>query len=343
MRILVCGTNYGSSYVRAIGKGRSSQQLVGILSRGSRRSLELAHGCGVPHYTSVDALPDGIDIACVAVPSQAGVDLMIKLLRRGIHVIAEHPIEPHHLEEVLNEAAKQNACFHLNSHYGDIDTVATFLTRCTIARSRQSPLYISALLNPRTIYSCLDIAARALGGISPYSFCLLEGQSRQVGETAPTTARPIFTVLQGELGGLPAILQCQNYVSREDDASAAQVSHQIMIGFADGNLLLGEASGPVLWLTTGPASAISTQPAWSHVSSALPLTFEAFQLQRDIANRLAIQRIESQIETGVTPSIQAREYLLDVSRAWRAAVNCLGPVEVIGGGHVDKLVDSDQL
>lgn len=328
MRILVCGTNYGAAYIRAIAKGRGSDQLVGILSRGSQRSVELARKCSVPHYTSSDALPDGIDIACVAVPDQAGVDLTIKLLQRGIHVIAEHPIEPHHLEEVLNEAAKQGVCFHLNSHYGDIDTVATFLTRCTIARSQQSPLYISALLNPRTLYSCLDIAAQALGGLSPYYFCRPEVKDRQTA----TTTRPIFTVLQGELAGIPAILQCQNYVSREDDASAAQVSHQIMIGFADGNLLLGEASGPVIWLSSGLATTISTQPAWNHVSSALAPTFEAFQLQRDNANRLAIQRMESQIETGITPAIQAREYLLDVSQAWRAAANCLGPVEVIGAG-----------
>ena len=323
MRILVCGSNYGAAYVRAIGKGRSNEQLAGILSRGNRRSLDLARGCGVPHYVSVDDLPGGIDIACVAVPNQAGVDLMLKLLQRGIHVIAEHPIEPHHLEEVLNEAAKHEVCFHLNSHYADIDIVATFLTRCAIARSRQSPLYISALLNPRTLYSCLDIAAQALGGLRPYNFYRLEA--------ATTTTQQIFTVLQGELGGIPATLQCQNYVSREDDASAAQVSHQIMIGFADGNLLLNEASGPVLWLRSGLATTISTQPAWNHVSSALPLTFEAFHLQRDNANRLAIQRMESQIETGVTPAIQAREYLLDVSRSWRAAANCLGPIEVIGG------------
>jgi len=337
MRILVCGTNYGSAYVRAIGKGQSSRQLVGILSRGSRQSLELARACNVPHYTSVDDLPvGGIDIACVAVSAQAGIDVIIKLLRRGIHVIAEHPIEPQHLEEVLNEAAKQGVYFHLNSHYGDIDTVATFLTRCTMVRSRQAPLYISALMNPRTLYSCLDIVAQAVGGLSPYSFCRLEVQNRQLSETAPTTARPIFKVLQGGLGGIPAVLQCQNYVSREDDASAAQVSHHIMIGFADGNVLLGEAFGPVLWLTSGLATAVSTQPAWSHVSAALPLTFEAFQLQRDNANRLAIQRIESQIETGVAPAIQTREYLLDVSRAWRAAVNCLGPVDVIGAGSVGK-------
>jgi len=137
-------------------------------------------------------------------------------------------------------------------------------------------------------------------------------------------------VVQGELGGIPTVLQCENYVSREDDVSAVHVSHRIMIGFADGNLFLGEASGPALWLSSGLATTISTQPAWNHVSSALPLTFEAFQLQRDNANRLAIQRIESEIETGVTPAIQAREYLLDISRAWRAAANCLGPVEVIG-------------
>ena len=339
MRILVCGTNYGSSYVRAIGKGRSSHQLVGVLSRGSRRSLELARACNVPHYTSADALPvGGVDIACVAVPTQTGIDLIIKLLRRGIHVLAEHPIEPHHLEEVLNEAAKQGVYFHLNSHYSDIDIVATFLTRCTVARSRQAPLYISALLNPRTLYSCLDIVAQAVGGLNPYSFCRLEERDRQLPETASTTAHPIFTVLQGELGGIPAVMQCQSYVSREDDASAAQVSHQIMVGFADGNLLLCEASGPVLWLTSGPATKIWTQPAWNHVSSALPPTFEAFHLQRDNANRLAIQRIESQIETGVSPAIQAREYLLDVSRAWRAAVNCLGPVDVIGVGSVGKRV-----
>lgn len=330
MKILVCGTNYGSSYVRAIGKD-ADHQLIGILSRGSQRSLELARHSCVPHYTSSDELPDKeIDVACVAVPNQAGVELTLTLLRRGISVITEHPMDPFSLEKVLDEAAKQNVCFHLNSHFGDIDTAATFVARCVLMRERHSPLFINALLNLRTLYSCLDIVGRALGGIRPYSLHRLDLQDQETAETDSQTARPLFTVLQGELGGIPATVQCLNYASREDDASAAQVSHQIMIGFPEGNLLLGEASGPILWFAAGLSTTIWTQPAWTNISSALPPTTEVFQMQRDNANRLAVQRIVSQIETGVVPSMQTREYLLDVSRAWQAAVTTLGPVQIIG-------------
>jgi NAD-dependent oxidoreductase involved in siderophore biosynthesis len=159
-------------------------------------------------------------------------------------------------------------------------------------------------------------------------------QDKAAAETEPQTARPLFTLLQGTLGGIPTTVQCQNYASREDDASATQVSHQVMIGFPEGNLLLGEASGPVLWFAAGLATTIWTQPAWTNLSSALPPTTEVFQMQRDNANRLAVQRIVSQIETGVVPPMQSREYLLDVSRAWQAAVNTLGSVKIIGEDEV---------
>ena len=68
MRVLLCGTNYGSSYLQALHQNESGFVLAGIVAR-SERSRGMAAQCGVPFYTSVDEVPgDAVDAACVAVP-----------------------------------------------------------------------------------------------------------------------------------------------------------------------------------------------------------------------------------------------------------------------------------
>src|SRR6218665_115239 len=97
-RVLIAGAKFGEMYLNAFLQAQPGLELAGLLAPGSLRAQQLAHAFGIPLYTSVDQVPDGIDIACVVVRSTVvggtGTALAEAFLRRGVHVVQEHPMHP---------------------------------------------------------------------------------------------------------------------------------------------------------------------------------------------------------------------------------------------------------
>jgi thiazolinyl imide reductase len=332
MRVLVCGTLYGSAYLHALQASDCGLRLAGILARGSARSRQLAAQLGVPLYTRVPELPPhSVDIACVAVGGAAGSELADALLRRGIHVLIEHPQERDALESALEEAARRRLAFHVNSHFADLEAPQAFLAACAACRARSPLLLLSLVSNPRALYSCVEIAARALGleRQRPFSFRPYEVQASD-----PSAGGPVVSI-HGEAGGVPLVVQCLRIDSPDDDGGTAWMSHRAAATFAEGTLALAEASGPALWLPAAvPPSAFATlegqarlaAPAWS-VLSGSPATHAHFLWQqRDTANRLALHRLVRHIASGVPPPEQRPAHLLAVSSAWRELMDRIGPL-----------------
>ncbi len=166
MQVLLCGTNYGASYVGPLLARPAGLRLAGILSRGSERSRSLARQLGVAHYTGVDRVPEGVvDAAIVAVAGEAGIALSEAFLARRIAVLAEHPWEPAALERMLSVARERQTVFHVNSHFADLEEGAGSLLRH--AGDGRRPLYAHLTVNPRTLYSAIELLARALGSLEP--------------------------------------------------------------------------------------------------------------------------------------------------------------------------------
>jgi thiazolinyl imide reductase len=326
MRVVVCGTGYGASYPQALWNHASGLRLAGILARGSGRSQALARHWGVSLWRSPDEIPPGaVDAACVAVGWPAGQELVLDFLRRGIPVLAEHPMEPGDIEAALTAAREHGTIFHLNSHYADLETVQPFLATCAAARQRSRPLFVSAMSNPRALYSCIDLLARALGTLQPLD----------IRSSVPADQHPPLVPLQGTAAGIPFLLQCHRLVSAVDDGSAAWTSHHVVIGFPEGHLILGDNAGPAVWVGAPPAlhqmspAALAT-PAWVQLSSSPPPTFgEHFFGVRERANRLALARWADQIRTGTPYPEQSPGHLLEVSRAWRGVLDLLGTFETV--------------
>ena len=69
MRVLVCGTGYGSSYLTALWNHPAGLRLAGILARGSGRSQALARQWGVSGAIARDVLiaAEGGDARAVAI------------------------------------------------------------------------------------------------------------------------------------------------------------------------------------------------------------------------------------------------------------------------------------
>jgi thiazolinyl imide reductase len=319
MQVLLCGTQYGSSYLSALWQHPSGLRLGGVLSRGSERSRQLARQASVPYYSGLTRLPpDAVDAACVAVSGTAGVELAVGLLERGVHVLAEHPMEPEDVERCLEAAARNERVFHLNSHFGDLETVAPFVDGCVNAR-RQTPLFfLSLTVNPRTLYSALDILGRVLGTLEPFEVLPAASSTQSVPE--------VFATVSAVVGGVPLTVLCQRVASPADDGSATLVGHQVTAGFGAGQMTLGDAFGPVTWLTRIAPGAPPGQPWWTRFGP------EATAVQdggvRERANRLALERFAEQVDGGAVPPMQAPEHLLGVSRAWRAILDAAGATAV---------------
>ncbi len=169
MQVLLCGTHYGANYVEALWQHPSGLRLGGILSRGSARSVQLARQLSVPHYDSLEQVPPGAIEAAIVAVGGAGAALATSLLERGIPVLAEHPVEPDALEALLALAARERRVFHLNSHFGDLETIVPFVHHCAELRQRTPLLFLHAQFNPRTAFSLIEILGRAIGALEPFS------------------------------------------------------------------------------------------------------------------------------------------------------------------------------
>lgn len=322
MQLLLCGTNYGSSYLRALWHAPGPWRLGGVLSRGSTRSRQLARQAGVAHYTAVDQVPRGsIDAACVAVPGDAGTALTEAWLARGVAVLAEHPLDAEPIEQALDLALAHRVPFHVNSHFGDLETIAPWIEHVRRLCAASPPRFVHAQVNPRTLYSVIDILARALGSLDPASIAAVEGP-----------AGSPLRLLQGTLGhrAVPMALQCQHQVSQLDDGSATLISHQIGITFDSGTLLLGDTFGPVVWIPRLTPETVWQQPAWSNLGPAAGEAAATYcEGVRARANLMALTRMAEHLRSGTVPASQRPEHLLTVARVWRTAIEALGPLEVV--------------
>jgi thiazolinyl reductase component of yersiniabactin synthetase len=320
MQVLLCGTNYGAQYVQALWNCAGGMRLAGILSRGSERSRALARQLGTSHFTAlVDVVAGSIDAAIVAVPGEDGVKLVMALLERGVHVMAEHPWEPEALDKAIAAAQTKKLAFNVNSHFGDLECVDLFL-RHADRGAQAPPIFLNLAVNTRTLYSAIDIVGRLLFLNAPRPF--------QFTPASPSAADPsspaFFATVHGLIGDVPIAIHCQRYSSAVDDGLATFVNHRVVLGFMDGNLMLGDTFGPLVWMPRILPQTQWAHTAWTLLSPAPNESAGAYSAAvRDRANRAACERFAAQIATGGVAAMQRPEYLSQVSRTWRSALDSL--------------------
>lgn len=340
VRVVVCGSNYGAMYARAV-HTLPGFRLVGILARGSPRSIRLADQFAVPLFKDLSELPSGVDVACVAVGGKAASALTAAFLSRGVHVLAEHPVEPAIMKSAFAAARQTGAVYHVNAHWGDLPPARAFVDECFRAQQNCPPIFLSVQTSPRLLYSALDIVARVLRPTAPFSPMSLS--VLDVPHSIPSLAAgSTWKCASGILEGVPTVLQCSSWTASSDDLSDFFVAHRISVVLADGsNVLLGEAAGPairysglvpdprILLSPSGPVSPprsledisaeVSTRrdPLWTDIRGEPPVTYaNQLLVQRQGANQLALQRLWDQVSKGITPPEQSEAHLLTTSRLW---------------------------
>jgi pyochelin biosynthesis protein PchG len=245
-RVVVCGTDFGRTYLAAFRDPDFPFELAGVLARGSVRSKACAAAYGVPLFTDPDELPPDVDIACVVVSGSInggpGVELAKTLLARGIHVLQEHPLHQAELADCVRVGHRSGAVHQVNTHYVHIEPVRRFVDAARALCLRQRPLFVDAMVAVQVTYTLFDILGRALDSLRPWAFADPPGVDALGGDLPPA-----YRSLDGVLGGVPLTLRVQQDMDPAQPDNFTHLFHRITLGTEGGHLTLVDTHGPVLW------------------------------------------------------------------------------------------------
>ena len=312
-RVIICGAGYGETYAQAIRLGADQFELVGIVGAGGERSRALAARQRVPLYHGLAELTRPVDLACVAVGTEgAAVALTVELLKRGVHVVGEHPLSPVAVIHCKQAAQRAGAHFHVNSHFADLPAPRLFIQQCALMRQNGlEPSWITCTANRRTIFSLLDIIGQSFGTTELRDI----EQGRKRG-SRPTIAPLILTFATG----MEVTVEMQLFSSRHDDGTDQALPHRITVGYPTGVLSLVHTFGPLIWNYSFAFERLARlsrhSPLWQVLSTGTRRTFAQCRRERIQANLMALERMRRQMRASATLGGQSTRYLVDLSTAW---------------------------
>lgn len=345
LRVIVCGTTFGQTYLSGIANLPEHFQLAGILARGSAFARHCAQKHKVPLYTSVSELPDDIHAACVVVRSGilggAGTTLAKTLLERGIHVLQEQPVHHDELGQLLLTARKHQCQYQLNGFYPDLPSVARYIEAARNVLEQRKPLYVDAACSVHVLYPLIDILGKALGQLRPWSF--------KKHATAPAELGP-FTTLTGCIAGLPLTLRVQNQFDPADPDNHLHLFHQISLGTQGGTLTLLDSHGQIMWQPRifmqrrddGVLDLSVKQPSLDMPASSIIEDPDA-PTYHDVMTHVwpaAVSRALLRFHQSILDNRQqsaANQYLLSVAKAWTDLGTELGTPREIHGQDTKPL------
>ena len=306
MRVLVCGSNYGRAYITALAREPRKFQLAGIVAQGSLRSQQLAALNAVPLYRSTSELPDNIDLACAAMSSSA-FPMVLHLIRRGIHVLCEHPCPAGCMRRAIDIARKNGVQFHVNGHFANLPAPRAFIRECRQATKQARPEFVEVMATERSLYGALDILMAAMGSPQPLRVHV-------------SSRRMKFVLLEGSLGNVPVRFSVQVSGNKgrgrlADGSSGYLLDQRLTVAFPTGLLTLLSMAGPVLWNST-PVHVQNHEPLWSILCGQPTRMVAELQEQRIQANVAGLNAIRQSILRHDPPEIQQPQHILQVSRAW---------------------------
>lgn len=349
-RAIVCGTKFGRIYLKSFLDADNPFELAGILGQGSARTRACAERYGVPVFQSVDQVPDDVQVACVVIGGSVGggqgAELAQALMRRGIHVLQEHPLMPQELATCLRVAATQKVQYRLNTHYPHIAPVRDFIAAARRLAAQGKPAFVDATCSIQVAYTLFDILGQALGGLRPWAFAPpVEWDDKLL-----RIAAPAYRTLEGVIAGIPLTLRIQNEMDPDDPDNGSHMLHRITIGGAGGCLTLVDTHGPVIWTPRLhlPASAaitatIDEAPEVYLDLPALTARATAPASHRQVLGTLwpqgvahALQGLADDIAQGTSP-MQQGQYQLAVCELWQQATRLIGFPNLRPGGDTPPL------
>jgi thiazolinyl imide reductase len=346
LRFVVCGTTFGRVHVAALRPDPPWGRLVGVLARGSDRSLAVAREAGVPLYHDVESLPSEVDAAVVAVRGAVaggrGTDLAIALLERGIHVLQEHPLHHDELASCLRAARRNNVMYRVNNHYLHLTPIRRLVAAAALLARTGPPRYVEASTGIQVSYALVDILSRVLPSLRPWRFAPPTGTP-----PAPRAGGVPLRGIDGLLGGVPVGVRVHNQLDPADPDNHAHLLHRISVITDAGTLTLADTHGPVLWsprmhVVGGGDLADEhylTQPSTVTLPGTEPADYATvLRSSWPAAMAAAMADFASAVAAGEDP-LRLGQAQLTVCRVWQDLTAGLGQPELITGTAPPVLTD----
>ncbi|MGL5440730.1 MAG: Gfo/Idh/MocA family oxidoreductase [Filifactoraceae bacterium] len=239
LKTVVCGTDFGEFYLKALEKMDSDFQIVGIVGRGSERTMNFSRKYNVPLYLDVGELPSDVDLACVIVRSEGtggeGTELCTTLLNMGIHVIQEQPVYQNHLYKCYKLAREKKLIYLTANLYSNLSNIDSFAMYARKLNELSKLEYISASFSTQLSYISLDLLA--ISGISGD----LELDSNVIKGLGP------FDILCGKIGTTPILIEFNNQLNSKFPDYNMHLMYSFKFYYEDGILLINDAYGDVIW------------------------------------------------------------------------------------------------
>ncbi|MXN77937.1 oxidoreductase [Burkholderia sp. 4701] len=323
--VVVAGSRFGQFYAAGLAAS-GAYRVAGILGQGSARTAALARRVGAPVFTTPDALPDDVRVACVAVGGAArgaqGVALACRLLERGIDVVIEHPLLPAEWDTVLRTAARHGRRCLLNSFYPHLPAVARFIEVAQQLRAGGRLLHVDAACSVQVSYAVLDVLAAALQGVGPWSL-----------EPAPAVLSSMRECSM-VLAETPVALRVHNEMAAADDGRMSLL-FRIALLTDSGTWTLASPHGPLCWepaLREPQADADGLFPLFGDAPAAgLP----AFRLYDDAPDtwgaiharhwpQAAVRAVDRLVAGDDIGLAAANQRSVEVARVWQQLTTLLG-------------------
>lgn len=344
MKVVVAGTSFGRIYLDAVAS-TPGFTLTGILGRGSQTTHALAERHAVPVLSSADEVGDDVDIACVVVGSAInggpGAEIAQSLLRRGVHVLQEHPLHPDEITACVRAAREGDVIHHVNTLYPDVEPVRCFVAAAQRLREQQPPLFVDAACSSQILYPLLDVIGRALGAVRPWAFA--EPAAPDPAVIRASRLDQPFLFVQAAIAGVSVTLRVQNQINPADRDNHALLLHRLAIGFDGGVLTLADSHGPVLWnprmyaprddegrlVLDGPPNERLDTLSTSLLGNQQTSTYrEVFTRLWPDAVAVALRRLRDEVAADPSQRTTA-QWGLAVSRVWADLTARLGPPQLI--------------
>jgi predicted dehydrogenase len=158
VKAVVIGVGHLGQHHARLMKEVPGAELVGIVDSNPERAATIAAPLGVPAYSSLADIPEGVGAASVAVPTSHHRDIVIPLLERGIQVLVEKPMaatldEAREMERVATERGLVLQVGHIErfnpalSVFHDLDVQPRFIEAHRLAPFNFRTLDVSVVMD----------------------------------------------------------------------------------------------------------------------------------------------------------------------------------------------------
>lgn len=236
---IVCGSDFGEYYIKAIKKSEQNFKLLGLFANGSERSKKISSKYNIPLYTDFRKLPSNIDLACVVIRSDSiggkGTEISKKFLENNINVIQEQPVHRKEFIECYKIACSKKIVYKVSNLYRYLDNIDNFIKSANILNKISNLEYVNLSFSTQVAYTALDTIA----------YSGVRGKIK-IDEYVVQNKGP-FDKLIGSIQDIPFTIEFNNRINPFEPDGSMSVMHHFRYYYTTGVLTLEDTFGPVSW------------------------------------------------------------------------------------------------